>query len=74
MPRICTVKLESAQGKVILMIHDDGVGFDIEKVSKSSQFGLTGMQERVQLASGDLNIISKSGHGTTIQLTLSVES
>ncbi len=69
-----TVKLESAPGKLILVIHDDGVGFDIEKVNKSSQFGLTGMQERVQLAGGDLNIISKPGHGTTIQLTLSVES
>jgi signal transduction histidine kinase len=53
-----------------LVVHDDGVGFDIEKVNKSSQFGLIGMQERAQLIGGELNVTSKPGHGTTVQLTV----
>jgi signal transduction histidine kinase len=65
-----TVKLEFAEGKLTLVVHDDGVGFDIEKVNKSSQFGLIGMQERAQLIGGELNVTSKPGHGTTVQLTV----
>ena len=53
-----------------LVVHDDGVGFDIEKANKSSQFGLIGMQERAQLIGGELNVISKPGQGTTVQLTV----
>jgi signal transduction histidine kinase len=65
-----TVKLEFAGGKVKLMVGDDGVGFDIEKVNEKAQFGLTGMRERAQLVGGELSITSKAGAGTTIQLTV----
>jgi signal transduction histidine kinase len=65
-----TVKLESVEGKTTLVVHDDGVGFDVEKVNKSSQFGLIGMQERAQLIGGVLGVISKPGDGTTVQLTV----
>lgn len=64
------VKLEFAEGKVTLMVHDNGVGFNIEKVNKKAQFGLTGMRERAQLVGGELNIVSKPGAGTTVQLTV----
>jgi len=64
------VKLEFIEGKVTLIVHDDGVGFDIEKSNKTSHFGLAGMRERAQLIVGELNIISKPGFGTTIQLTI----
>jgi signal transduction histidine kinase len=65
-----TVKLEFIEGKVTLIVRDDGVGFDIEKSNKTGHFGLTGMRERAQLVGGELNIISKPGYGTTIQLTI----
>lgn len=65
-----TVRLESSQGKVTLTVQDDGVGFDMEKVNKSGHFGLAGMQERAELAGGELEIISKPGEGTTIRLTI----
>jgi two-component system sensor histidine kinase DegS len=64
------VKLEPAGERVTLVVHDDGVGFDVEKVNKSSQFGLIGMQERAQLIGGELNVTSKPGHGTTVKLTV----
>lgn len=65
-----TVRLEFIDGKVTLTVSDDGVGFDVEESSKTSHFGLTGMRERAQLVGGELNIISKSGYGTTIKLTI----
>jgi signal transduction histidine kinase len=68
--RKLTVKLELIEGKVVLMVHDDGVGFDIEKINEAGHFGLAGIQERARLAGGQLDIVSKPGYGTTIRLTL----
>ncbi|MBC8472047.1 MAG: sensor histidine kinase [Planctomycetes bacterium] len=65
-----TVKLEFIEGKVTLIVGDDGVGFGIEKSSKTSHFGLTGMRERAQLLGGEFDVISEPGYGTTIQLTI----
>jgi signal transduction histidine kinase len=65
-----TVKLEFVRGKTTLMVRDDGVGFDMEKVGKKAQFGLTGMRERAQLVGGKLNITTKPRAGTKIQLTV----
>ncbi len=64
------VKLEFIEGKVTLMVRDDGVGFDTEKSGETSHFGLVGMQERARLVGGKLDVISKPGYGTTIQLTI----
>lgn len=65
-----TVKLEFVEGKVTLIVRDDGVGFDTEKGNITSHFGLTGMREWAQLIGGELTVISKPGHGTTIQLAV----
>lgn len=69
-----TLRLESVEGKVILTVSDDGVGFAMDRVNKSNQFGLTGMQERAQLVGGDLDIASDPGRGTTIRLSVSQET
>jgi signal transduction histidine kinase len=65
-----TIRLDDIDGKLHLLIRDDGKGFDIEKVRKSSQFGLTGMNERAQLISGMLDIKSEPGKGTAVELTV----
>jgi len=65
-----TVKLEFKENKVALMVQDDGIGFDINDTSKDKHFGLTGMEERVEVAKGKLDIISQPGSGTTVQLTI----
>jgi signal transduction histidine kinase len=68
--RKLTVRLELIEGKVVLMVHDDGVGFDTEKINEAGHFGLAGIQERARLAGGRLDIESQPGHDTTIRLTL----
>ncbi|MGD0794814.1 MAG: sensor histidine kinase [Dehalococcoidales bacterium] len=65
-----TVKLEFAEGGAALSVIDDGIGFDVEKIDKTSHFGLAGMQERARMVGGELHIISKPGSGTTVILTL----
>ncbi len=65
-----TVKLELTEGKLTLLVHDDGAGFDLEKSNKTIHFGLVGMKERALLIGGELTIESKPGQGTTIKLTI----
>jgi len=65
-----TVLLEFNERGVSLTVSDDGIGFDVNKIDKTSHFGLAGMQERAQLVGGELNIISKPGFGATIKLTV----
>ena len=61
------VQLAYSDGKIRLIVHDNGSGFDVEKEYKSNQYGLTGMKERAEMVGGELNITSKIGHGTTVQ-------
>ena len=53
-----------------LLIQDDGVGFDVPEVlrqaSGGASLGLLGMQERVSLVEGRIEIKSSPGHGTEI--------
>jgi signal transduction histidine kinase len=51
-----------------LVIRDDGVGFDVGAVlHAASGLGLHGMQERVALLGGSVEIASQPGQGTTIR-------
>ena len=62
------VILENQAGKTVLMIEDDGVGFDASVSPPSGHLGLLGMQERAQMIAGTLHIESSPGCGTTIVL------
>jgi signal transduction histidine kinase len=60
------VILELRDGKSIVVVEDDGVGFDTNDIRKSGHLGMLGMQERAQMAGGTLQIESRPGGGTTI--------
>jgi signal transduction histidine kinase len=51
-----------------LTVTDDGAGFDPDHPDRG--FGLIGMQERVALAGGRLDVRSKPGRGTTLTADL----
>ena len=57
------VSLRCTKRAVTLTIEDDGVGFDVRRVS-DERHGLRGMRERARLAGGSLRIAS--GEGTRI--------
>jgi two-component system, NarL family, sensor histidine kinase YdfH len=61
------VKIEQKDGKLYMLISDDGVGFNTKNIGKQTgKYGLTGLQERVRLVGGRLTIESKPGKGTEI--------
>ena len=60
------ISLWSTDDRVLMEIHDDGKGFDIEKQSVSIGHGLANMQTRAQSAGGDVDVSSALGEGTTI--------
>ncbi|MDA3873553.1 MAG: histidine kinase [Kiritimatiellae bacterium] len=58
-------------------ITDDGVGIDLEKSESSlgeGRLGLVGMKERVEMLGGFLDVHSKPGEYTTIQVDLPDEN
>ena len=63
------VLLERRDGQVVMIIEDDGVGFDPTATLRQSDdrgLGVIGMHERAALAGGTLDIESEVGKGTTI--------
>ena len=70
--RHASVVIERRPDRVILIVEDDGCGFDASPVSAAraaSRFGLTGIRERASLLGGTVNVES-SGRGTTLFVTL----
>lgn len=66
------VKIEMRRDQVIVIIKDDGKGFD-KTVKKQESFGLIGMRERVELLEGELSIDSKIGLGTLVMINVPVK-
>jgi len=61
------VILERRPDHVLLIVEDDGVGFDYGESSVTKRgFGLQGMRERAALGGASLEIESAAGKGTTI--------
>lgn len=62
-----SVQLTKFEDEIQLMIEDNGIGFDKNKLDLyKTGFGLTGMKNRINSLSGNLLIDSKPGHGTSI--------
>ncbi len=64
------VVVEGFRGQLILLVEDNGCGFDVDCLLNSSnqekRLGIEGMRERAALAGGELSVESEIGKGTTI--------
>lgn len=67
-----TVNLEIAPRLVSAIIHDDGTGFDTN-TKKENSFGLIGMNERIEMLNGELDIQSTPGNGTTVYIRIPLD-
>jgi len=54
-----------------LSVSDDGVGFDLQGAAVGG-FGLLGMQERIELAEGELRVLPRPDKGTLVSARLPV--
>jgi PAS domain S-box-containing protein len=61
-----TVKLKAEHSTINLRIEDNGVGFDPVAIDASASGGIIGMQERIGLLGGTMQIQSKPGAGTRV--------
>lgn len=69
------IKLDYQQELVHLNVHDDGVGFNTDRLqtmesSGRQPLGIAGMQERASLLGGAVSIRSRPGAGTWIEAAL----
>jgi PAS domain S-box-containing protein len=68
------VVLQKQQGRLVLLIHDNGRGFDLVDPSLSRSLGLLGMRERAAILGGQVNISSAPGKGTTVAAWIPLSS
>ncbi|WP_332695425.1 sensor histidine kinase [Halalkalibacter lacteus] len=72
-PTEIQVKIDITPTKVIMLIKDDGKGFD-PSLKKEGSFGLIGMKERVHMLKGEINIESKRNVGTIVIIGIPLNS
>jgi two-component system sensor histidine kinase DevS len=60
------INLWATSDRVMMEIHDDGKGFDLEKMAMTIGHGLSNMQTRARSVGGEVDITSVIGDGTTI--------
>jgi PAS domain S-box-containing protein len=60
------VVLQKQRDRLVLLIRDNGRGFDQASPSLSKSLGLLGMRERAAILGGQVNISSAPGKGTTV--------
>ena len=59
------VTIKRDEKTVLIVIEDDGKGFDYKNTRSKSGFGLVGLKERIEVLNGEFSIDSKIGEGTT---------
>jgi signal transduction histidine kinase len=60
------VVLEHRDNSLLVIVEDDGIGFDADLARESGHLGLLGMEERTEMLGGTLTVESEPGRGTTL--------
>jgi signal transduction histidine kinase len=68
------VKLASENGALILIVADNGRGFDVDSPASEQQLGLQGMYERAEMIGASLEVNSEMGRGTIVRLSKEEDS
>ena len=66
------VQLNGSLGEISLVVHDSGVGFNVEKAKWKGGLGLVSMEERVKLLGGTMSIVSGRTSGTSISVRIPI--
>jgi signal transduction histidine kinase len=67
------IRLEEADGGVLVRVSDDGIGFlpgVLERQQRRGHLGLVSMREQAAMAGGWCRVASAPGMGTTVELWL----
>ncbi|MGE5347135.1 MAG: ATP-binding protein [Acidithiobacillales bacterium] len=58
--------VERREKSILMVVEDDGRGFDVETASRSGRLGLPGIRERAEMLGGTLLVESSPGSGATL--------
>ena len=74
-PKNIEITLQSDAKTVVVIVQDDGIGFDLEYVQRHGKeaLGILGMMERASLVGGEIQIDTAPGKGTRILLKLPLD-
>ncbi|MCL1632661.1 histidine kinase [Sporolactobacillus sp. CPB3-1] len=72
-PSVINIRIEYRKDKVLILVKDDGIGFDMTE-TKEGSYGLVGMRERTELLNGELMIHSAMGKGTKVLVHIPLQS
>ena len=64
------IKLNRIKNSIVMVVSDNGIGIDNEKISSYKSLGFIGIRERLKLHCGDLDIQSVMNKGTKLKITL----
>jgi len=70
-----TIKINlvlNKKGFLELNFSDDGQGMELKKIDQTKNFGILGMQERIQSLNGSFELISKKNQGTQILISVPI--
>ncbi|MBI5691426.1 MAG: sensor histidine kinase, partial [Verrucomicrobia bacterium] len=70
--RTIEVELAFEPARVVLVVRDDGQGFDPAAPRPEGHFGLRGMQERVEQLNGELRLRRGENGGTSVEVAVKV--
>lgn len=69
------LRVERTPQDIVMIIEDDGAGFDPQKLGSHQQkrhLGLISMRERAEILGGSLDVFTAPGKGTTIQVRIPI--
>jgi signal transduction histidine kinase len=60
--------------RILAIIEDNGIGFDLDVVTQRNRLGVFGMRERAEAVGGKLTVESAPGSGTTLYVEVPCDS
>jgi nitrate/nitrite-specific signal transduction histidine kinase len=68
--KVVAVRISADNGRVVLEVKDDGVGFDPQGADLAGGMGFASMRERAAQIGGDLSISAEPGAGTVVRVAV----
>ena len=68
----CTIEIQYVNGKISMVVCDDGIGIDKEKIDKGRS-GMQSMLNRAKQLKASLYFMENAGRGTCIRLSVPVK-
>jgi PAS domain S-box-containing protein len=65
-----SILLRESNGRLEIIVQDDGIGITAEQAAASTSFGLIGLRERIEGLNGEMTVRGQKGKGTTVHITI----